>query len=234
MSLYPHAKHRLVNYAASLPHRDPAKTVILHTNGGGTDHGSLFGWFNRAGNDICAHFQIMWDGTCEQYVDTDHEAYAQYSGNAYGVSIETQDDGNPSKPWTDKQIAAIIAVCKWVGCPPRISPDGAGGGVGWHELYADWNKSHHSCPGAVRERQIREKIIPGLGHPLPRWYTRPLRVENPELTGRDVSIVRAKLGMAAAGAYTTHTAVKVREYQRSHKLYVSGSVGEETATALGE
>jgi hypothetical protein len=35
-------------------------------------------------------------------------------------------------------------------------------GVGWHEQYNSWNKSNHSCPGSVRERQIREVIIPRL------------------------------------------------------------------------
>lgn len=71
-------------------------------------------------------------------------------------------------------------------------------------------------------------------HPVPSWYHRPLKVTNPELHGDDVSKVRAKLGMAAAGAYTSHVAEKVREFCKAHNLYVSGQVGEDVARAMGE
>ncbi len=168
MSWYPHARKRPLHFAATMPARRPCKAVELHTNGGGTDHGSLFVFFNRPGNDVAAHFQVMNDGTCEQYIDTDREAYAQFSGNAYCVSIETEDDGHPERPWTAAQLASIVALCKWVGCPPRLLKDGPSDGVGWHSQYRDNDQSGHACPGPVRIQQILHYIIPALEPPAPK------------------------------------------------------------------
>jgi hypothetical protein len=177
-SLCPFATHRLMPYADTLPKRTDSKTLILHTNGGGTDKGSLYGWFARAGNDICSHFQVMKDGTIEQYVPIDRQAYAQFSGNAFGVSVETEDDSKPSTPWTAGQIVSIVRLARWLGCPPKIAPNGPdGGGVGYHSLYADWNQSGHDCPGSVRQAQVRSAVIPAIKkakQPKPR--TLPVHV----------------------------------------------------------
>ena len=176
MSWYPHARKRPLRFAGSLPARQLRKAVILHTNGGGTDHGSLFGWFNRPGNDIAAHFQVMNDGTVEQYIDTSHEAYAEFAGNRYAIAIETEDDGHPERPWTASQLASIVAICKWVGCPPRELADGPSDGVGWHSQYRDNDRSGHACPGPVRIQQIVSHVIPALRAPAPAAYDfRPLK-----------------------------------------------------------
>lgn len=203
----PFATKRKMPYNDRLPKRQHSATVILHTNGGGTDRGSLYGWFSRPNNDICSHFQVAKDGTIEQYVSVDREAYAQYSGNAYGVSIETEDDGNPNTPWTAAQISSIIRICKWLEVPARVSPDGAGGGVGWHSLYSNWNESAHNCPGPVRVAQIHKDIIPALGRPKPHPHplndnkradvkqtTAELGRRKKPLTGKD----RTLLGRLAA------------------------------------
>jgi hypothetical protein len=143
-SLCPFATHRLMPYASTLPKRADSKTLILHTNGGGTDKGSLYGWFARAGNDICSHFQVMKDGTIEQYIPIDRQAYAQFSGNAFGVSVETEDDSKPATPWTKQQLASIVRLARWLGCPPQIATvGGTDGGVGYHSLYSSWNQSGH-------------------------------------------------------------------------------------------
>lgn len=178
-ALCPFAKHRLMPYADKLPKRTASKTLILHTNGGGTDKGSLYGWFSRAGNDICSHFQVMTDGTIEQYVPIDRQAYAQFSGNAFGVSVETEDDSKPSTPWTKAQLASIIRLAKWLGCPAKIAPNGPHGGIGYHSQYADWNQSGHDCPGDVRRGQVRSAVIPGLKkakQPKPRTLPVHVRV----------------------------------------------------------
>lgn len=188
--LCPFAKQRLMPYSDRLPKREASKTLILHTNGGGTDNGSLYGWFSRPGNDISSHFQVAKDGTIEQYVDTKHQAYAQYSGNEFGVSVETEDDGHPETPWTAAQLRSINRLAKWLGCPPVVSPDGKGGGIGWHSLYADWNRSGHNCPGSVRVAQIHSHVIPALlagrksapkGHPHPTPLTAQQRREVDDL-----------------------------------------------------
>jgi hypothetical protein len=156
------AKKRPLNFNSRMPAREQCKMAILHTNGGGTDNGSLFGWFNRPGNDIAAHFQVAKDGAAEQYIDTALQAYAQFAGNAYCVSIETEDDGNPNTPWTAAQIAKIVAILHALDVPAKVAPDGPGAGVGWHSEFADWNQDHHNCPGAVRVSQIHNFVIPAL------------------------------------------------------------------------
>lgn len=156
----PFAVKRKMPYNDRLPKRASSQTLILHTNGGGAD---LYGWFSRSGNTIASHFQVFKDGRIEQYIPVDRQAYAQYSGNAFAVSAETEDDGHPSTPWTAAQIKSIVRIADWVGCPPRRAPDGPGGGVGWHQEYPDWNQSGHDCPGPVRVAQIKHKVIPAVG-----------------------------------------------------------------------
>ena len=156
------ARERPMPYASSMPAREQRAECCLHTNAGGTDNGSLFGWFSRPGNDICSHFQVMKTGEAEQYLPLDKQGFAQFAGNAYCVSIETEDDGNPNTPWTAAQIAKIVAILHALDVPAKVAPDGPGSGVGWHSLYGDWNKDGHNCPGAVRISQIHNFVIPAL------------------------------------------------------------------------
>lgn len=236
----PFATKKEMPYNNNLPTREQSATLILHTNGGATDSGSLYGWFSRPGNDICSHFQVMKTGTIEQYVSLDREAYAEFSGNAFGISVETEDDGNPNNPWSAEQLASIIRLCKWLKIPARVSPDGPGGGVGWHQLYANWNESSHNCPGSVRVAQIHSDVIPGIGkapgkHPHPTKPTLPrvLSLKTPNMTGTDVKAVQKKLKMTVDGIYGPRTAAAVKVYQKAHKLTVDGVVGPETRKALG-
>lgn len=162
-----HAHWRRVPYVG-LHARQPRKAVVLHTNGGGS--GSLFGWFSgnargdhgAANRHVGAQFQVMRDGKAEQYVDTDDVIYHAYGASEWAVGIETEDDGDPSKPWTPQQIRAIVAICRELGVPGQLLKESASDGVGWHEQYPSWNKTAHACPGKVREKQIREQAIPAL------------------------------------------------------------------------
>lgn len=167
MSRSKHATWKPIPYTG-LHRRIPRRAVILHTNGGGS--GSLFGYFsgNARGDHgadnrhVGAHFQVMRDGHAEQYVDTANVIYHAYSASEWAVGIETEDDGNPSVPWTDAQITTIIAICRELGVPGQLLKEGASDGIGWHEQYPSWNKTAHSCPGKVREHQIHDRILPAL------------------------------------------------------------------------
>jgi hypothetical protein len=159
-----------------MPARQQSKIVVLHTNGGPCRNGSLFSFFNRPGNDIASHFQIANTGAIEQYIDTAKQAYAAFASNAFAVQIETEDDGDSRRPWTAAQMRSVVAICRWLGVPGKVAPDGPGGGVGWHELYPDWNQSGHACPGAVRVAQIRDVIIPALTKPAAPYDFRQLKV----------------------------------------------------------
>lgn len=158
-----YATKRPVNYT-ELHKRQPFKAAILHTNGGGSDNGSLYGWWEQqaqAGQHIGAQFQVGYK-VCEQYVDTDLVVYHAYSASEWAVGIETEDDGNPQTPWNDFQIAHIVAILHELGVPPVLLGDKPGDGIGYHQQYADWNKDGHVCPGDVRAQQITTQIIPQL------------------------------------------------------------------------
>lgn len=182
-----HATKRPVPYTG-LHLREPHRAVILHTNGGGTDNGSLYDWWcgiARQGQHIGAHLQVMTSGHAEQYVDTSQVIYHAYSASEWAVGIETEDDGHPSTPWSSGQLATIIAICRELHVPPQLLRDGASDGIGWHEQYADWNRDGHDCPGSVREQQIRDVILPAL-RPAPT----PAPV--PVIEGEDVKVIRIK------------------------------------------
>lgn len=167
MAIYPGAVWRPMPWQASLPARVDVAQAIIHTNGGGTDKGSLYGFFSRKANTqhIASHYQVMFSGVAEQYEDTSRQAFAQYSGNKTGISLECEDDGNPATPLTAEQISTIVAILKFHRVPPQIAQP-TGPGVGWHSLYQQWNLSGHGCPGSVRVAQIRNLIIPALAPPL--------------------------------------------------------------------
>jgi hypothetical protein len=162
-----HATWKPVPYTG-LHNRQSRNAVILHTNGGGS--GSLFGYFSGSARGdhgpenkhVGAHFQVLKNGHGEQYVDTALVIYHAYAASEWAVGIETEDDGDPSTPWTPEQVATIIAICRELNVPGQLLAETASGGVGWHEQYPSWNQTGHHCPGPVRERQIREQIIPAL------------------------------------------------------------------------
>lgn len=187
-----HATWKPVPYTG-LHKRGPRRAVILHTNGGGS--GSLQGYFtgNAHGDHgtdnrhVGAQLQVLRDGSAEQYVDLDDVIYHAYSASEWAIGIETEDDGHPERPWTPAQVRTIIRICRELKVPGRLLQEAASDGVGWHEQYPSWNRTAHACPGAVRERQIREQIIPALRR------TRRLRRRLARLKKR-VAHVRQLLG----------------------------------------
>ncbi len=167
MGVHPRARFRPVSFVEQLDRRELRRAVIVHTNGGGNDRGSLLGWWNsefaRTGKRIGAHFQVMWDGTIEQYADTDLLINHAFDGSRFAVGIETQDDNDPSRPWTKAQIDAILDICNWLEVPKQQLAEHGGDGIGWHRLHDSWNKSGHTCPGDVRLQQLQQSVIPRLG-----------------------------------------------------------------------
>jgi hypothetical protein len=241
MSIYPHAKFRPVKFAGSLDLRNPKyRAVILHTNGGGTDHGSLLSWWNsqfdKTHKRLASHFQVMWDGTVEQYLDTDVIAWAESGASRWAISIETQDDSHNERPWTSGQLDAIVAICKWVGVPPVWLTEGGQDGLGWHEQFRSWNQSGHDCPGAVRENQIRTAVMPRLGigsaH-FPAWPGRILKLADPLMHGRDVQVWQAQMAhrgwqIGADGWYRPGSESACRKFQKEKGLDIDGRVGPDT------
>lgn len=63
------------------------------------------------------------------------------------------------------------------------------------------------------------------------WFTRVLSMGD---AGGDVELVQRKLHAPTSGTYDRATEARVRGFQRSHDLLVTGVVDASTAEALGE
>jgi N-acetylmuramoyl-L-alanine amidase len=172
-----HAIRRPMPYADTLPARQPKRVAAMHTNGGGTDDGSLYGWFARPGNTVCSHFQIMFDGTAEQYVPMSRQAYAQHQANDFVVSLEFQDEGDPARPLTGSQLDTAALIVAEIGVPPVVVGEyGSPEGYGWHSIYASWNTSAHACPGGVRLQQWHDLFAAGPPAPTPAMEGEPVNI----------------------------------------------------------
>lgn len=161
-------------------------TLILHTNGAKNSVASLYPYLaSHPTVRIYPHFQVAWDGTVEQYCPVERQAFAQYEGNAYAISVETQDSGYAAKaidgdPWSEAQLhaIAILAIRLGVGAKPCTSA--FSGGVGYHSQFYIWNKDGHNCPGAARVQQI-PKIVE---------YMQPTVVTNGTLLEENMKLIR--------------------------------------------
>lgn len=104
------------------------------------------------------------DGELWQLQDIFHQADAQFAGNNYANSVESS--GYPNEPYSSAMLDALIQLtydwCKDRKIHAQLVPKHGpvGKGLGYHELRDDWNTDHHVCPGAVREGQLRQIVIP--------------------------------------------------------------------------
>jgi hypothetical protein len=168
MARCPFAHWNPLNFCPELDHMSGApKAVFLHTNGGGPQ---LTPWFDhlyaQTRQRVGSTFQVYKDGSIDQLCDTESVIYAQYGASQWAVSVETEDDGHASTPWTPQQIAAIEKLLTWLhqehGIPLRAMTGPNDSGVGYHQQFAEWNQSGHDCPGPVRVNQLLHAILPRL------------------------------------------------------------------------
>lgn len=94
--------------------------------------------------------------------------------------------------------------------------------------------------GSVMRRARNPIYIVGYGRPQYDAETTPKpvsyrihRVLKRGMSGADVRKLQAKLGITADGAFGAKTEAAVKKFQKAHKLPVDGTVGKQTALALG-
>lgn len=136
---------------------------------------SLYDDFNRPGNNLESHFNVWNTGVVEQYVDTARQADANYHANVRAISVETQDDGQWTEPWTDQQADALVELAVWAirthpDIKPRVCPEWDTPGLGHHTLFgapSHWTPVAKSCPGPARKgqfpeivRRVQERLAP--------------------------------------------------------------------------
>ncbi|MGW2543414.1 peptidoglycan-binding protein [Kitasatospora sp. NPDC001574] len=118
-----------------------------------------------------SHFGVGYNGSVGQFVGTETRADANMHANRRAdgtgaVSIETASDETASDPWTDAQIAALIALGVWLhqrhGIPLRVCPAWDAPGFGVHRMFPEWSDGGTICPGPRRLQQFHDVVMPGI------------------------------------------------------------------------
>lgn len=175
--------HTMVGYLSS--------TDALFRNGGYTGTESTFGvggpWDGAT-----------LDGAVWQWQSLDRQADAQAGGNAYATSIETSDGGDPLRPWSAKQLQALIALgawwCRQTGNPARLVTNPSQNGLGYHAQFTVWNPDAHTCPGRTRIAQLLDVVVPGIAAAVGT----PIPTPTPTPPGGDVPLTQDDLNNIAA------------------------------------
>lgn len=162
MPIYPKANIALIPLDTGQDPAETMTTVVCHTAVSGQ---SSPGPAPVGGTEW--HFYIDFDGTVSQRRDTTYQADAQYDANAFAISIESWDNGDPyNTPLTQAQIDAFIELLVWCianhPIPAKVCDAWNSGGLGYHNMFERWNKSHHSCPTALRAGQFDQIVFPSV------------------------------------------------------------------------
>ena len=148
----------------------PYHGIVLHIMDGFLE--GTYGWFNKTREQrqedydakweregrrtaapvkayaSSAHFGVSVNGRLWQFVDTDHQAWAQDSGNPYWISIECEGMGGDSL--SDLQIDAVAKFVLWMfqeeKVPMQLANTPSEFGLGFHSMSPDWHKP--ACPGS--------------------------------------------------------------------------------------
>ncbi|MGV9271336.1 peptidoglycan recognition protein family protein [Kitasatospora sp. NPDC003701] len=125
----------------------------------------------RDSTNLDCHFGVGYNGAVGQFLGTQTRADANMRANRRpdgtgAVSIETASNSQHTDPWTDAQLAALIALGAWLhrehGIPIRVCRSDSDPGFGYHRLYPAWSDGGTACPGDARVRQFHDIVLPGI------------------------------------------------------------------------
>ena len=245
----PFAERRPLGALSAEPRIGVPRVMIVHTMVGflrGTENmfrGSGYGGTESTFGVGGAADPAGLDGAIWQWQALDHQADAQYDGNAYATSVETSDGGKPRTPWSTAQCEALVRLglwwCEQTGHPARLVASPSQSGFGWHNQFRIWNRQAHECPGAVRLGQFKSEIVPEIarrrkGTPQPPGGPQPwpgrLLEYPPVMRGDDVrqwqqGAVRRGHQLAVDGVYGPDSQAVCRAIQRAAGLDLDGVVG---------
>ena len=126
--------------------------------------------FVKASNPLESTFLVRTDGHIIQIQDTSRQADANYHGNAFYGSVETEDGGNPNvQPWSKEQLDACVRIARFYhevhDVPLRQITEHGGFGYGYHTLLgapSPWTPVAKSCPGTIRKQQFHQVLLPRI------------------------------------------------------------------------
>jgi hypothetical protein len=208
------------------------------------------------------------DGVIWQWQGLLNQADAQFDpANNWCTSVETSDGGiwKPRTPaWSAKQLTSLIKIgafwCKATGVDPVVAKSFDGRGLGYHQLFRQWNTDSHNCPGPLRVAQFHDVLVPGIakaldGHtdppdpptshpafPLPSgYYFGPASGGSHSISGQysyKGALVPWQRQMrnrgwtiAVDGLYGPQTGQVASDFQREKHLGVDGLIGPSTWNA---
>lgn len=242
--------------------RRSTRCIVNHVDAGAA--ASLQGWFNNPAAGASSHFYVKYDGTIEQYVDSDLIAWTQRAANATAVGIETQGLG--SGRWTPAQAAALAALNRWLcelyGLPMvdmGTSRPGARG-LGMHRYGIDpyrasggevWGPRGKACPGHDRVAQFPEIVRAVAGHapvsggggstPAPTTEAQRIAQMNAgysvawiKAIQQGLNILGAKPRLDEDGVRGPATVAAVVAFQRQHGLVPDGLPGVATSMKIDD
>lgn len=133
--------------------------VVLHCNDANSTDLRGFIQASRGEDSVSSHFQVTFDGTIYQYLDTSLQSYCQGGGNADYISVESE--GKASAPATPAQVKSVGKILAWVhkthGVPLQLAEKPGDAGLGWHGMGAKYNAvpewGHALCPGVRKDQR---------------------------------------------------------------------------------
>jgi peptidoglycan hydrolase-like protein with peptidoglycan-binding domain len=198
------------------------------------------------------------DGQIWQWQGLLWQADAQFDpSNNWCTSVETSDGGiwKPKTPeWSDKQIVSLIKIgafwCKGTGIDPVVAKSYDGRGLGYHQLFREWNTDSHNCPGPLRVAQFYDLIVPGIAKALggePPVPPKPTFPQFPLGSGQWFGAGGVRSGhnfddwqrqmrnrgwsIGVDGVYGPESEKVARLFQREKGLVVDALVGKQTWNA---
>jgi len=86
------------------------------------------------------------------------------------TSVDTSDGGDPLRPWSSRQLAALVSLgvwwCRQTGHPARLVRSATEAGIGYHAQFSEWNPDGRTCPGPTRIAQLHDVVIPRIATAL--------------------------------------------------------------------
>ena len=194
--------------------------IVLHYTGCPSAEAALL-WMCAPESQVSAHYLVEEDGEIVQLVDEAKRAWhagaAHWAGetdiNSCSIGIEIHNAGHaadPLPPYPDRQIAAVIALCRDIMARHGIAPERVVG-------HADVAPSRKSDPGEhFPWRQLADAGV--------AFWVAPVRQAQgaalwPEDAGEEVAALQRDLrrvgyGVPDSGVYCSETEAVVRAFQR--------------------